>query len=402
MPLKIVHVCSAPLVPQHPDFERLRGVYHSGHWVVDLARAQRGHTALRPELLVNVPGSTVDFDAELEGVPVHYLRCPANYRVKTLLLFETHRLASRLRQLRPDLAHAHGTEDAHVLAAQRSGLPYVITAQGIHCIINPLLRRPWWHRQKVIEFLERRALLRARHLIAKSDYIGDKLRQLFPNLRIHRIPNTFDPEIAALPPAQKTNHQIVFVGTLDERKGLHILRAALETVRMKIPSITLKIAGAGRERAGYAAQEERALKQLLGARCDFMGRLPHLEAVRAVAGAQVLVAPSVEEMFGNQVIEALLVRTHCIVSSATAMAENVQRFGNGTVFQNSNAADLAEKLARVLNQQNFPEAESARARVLEYMAPARVAAAHAELYHLVLQERDRGGGVARALGQDGQ
>lgn len=383
--MKIVHICSAPLVPQHPDYQRLKASHHSGHWVLDLARAQRMYTTLRPELLVNVPGSTVDFDSELDGVPVHYLRCQANYRAKTLLLFETHRLASRLRQLHPDLVHAHGTEDAHLLAAQRSGLPYVVTAQGVHCIINPILQRPWWHRQKVIEFLERRALRRARHLIAKSDYIGEKLQALFPNLTIHRIPNTFDPAVAALSPVPKISRQMAFVGTLDERKGLHLLRAALESIHERFPDLSLKVIGSGRGETDYAKREELALKRLLGSRCDFAGRLAHLDAVRLVAAAHVLIAPSLEEMFGNQVIEALLVRTHCLVSSQTAMAENILRFGNGTIFQNGHAADLAEQLSSVLQTTAFPEADGARARILEYMAPERVAAAHAEVYGKVLQ-----------------
>ncbi len=29
-------------------------------------------------------------------------------------------------------------------------------------------------------------------MIAKSDYVGESLAAEFPNLRIHRIPNTYD------------------------------------------------------------------------------------------------------------------------------------------------------------------------------------------------------------------
>ncbi len=382
--MKVVHVCGVPLPPQHPDALRLHKQFHPGHWVLDLARAQKAHTSLQPELLVNVPGSLTDFEAEWDGIPVHYLRCPAKYRAKTLLFYETSRLAARLRRLQPDIVHAHGTEGAHVLAAQRSGLPYVVTAQGLYGIINSLLKLPWWHRQKVIEFLEWRALSRARHVIAKSAYIAEKLQQLYPHLVLHRIPNTFDPAIAALPSLPRKKNKLIFVGTLDERKGLDLVLEALPRIQGVQEDVSLQVIGAGRGGSDYIRKVEAGLVGLMGSRCEFSGRLPHLEVARAIASAAVLVAPSREEMFGNQVIEALLVGTPCVVSSETAMAENIHRFGNGHVFQNGHAADLAEKVLAVLASGSTPEAKSAQGKIVDYMAPERVAAAHLDVYRTIL------------------
>jgi glycosyltransferase involved in cell wall biosynthesis len=386
--MKVVHVCSAPLHPDHPGVAAVRDNWHPGKWVLHLAQAQKAHAGIEPELVVNVAGSTCDFSAELEGIPVHYLKCPAKYRAKTLFVYETLRQAKKIRELCPDVVHAHGTEEAHLLAAQRSGFPCVVTIQGAFFIINQLMPSGLVSRQRLVEMTEAWSLKRAKHVIAKSDYVRERLARRFPQLDLHLIPNTFDPALLQVDRTQKQPDTLVYVGTLDRRKGIHVLRAALEIINAEFPRLKLWMIG-GMGEADYTEHEQAALRKLLGERVTFFGTLPHMETVQKVARATCLVAPSLEEMFGNQVIEALLGETHCLVSSGTAMAENVQRFGNGTVFENGNAVDFAAKLRQILSVNVFNEAGSARQNVTEYMDPARIAREHLELYKSLVADRGR-------------
>jgi glycosyltransferase involved in cell wall biosynthesis len=377
--MKVVHVCSVPLHPDHPGVAAVRDNWHPGKWVLHLAQAQKAHTGIEPQLVVNVAGSTCDFSAELEGIPVHYLKCPAQYRAKTLFVYETLRQTKKIRELCPDVVHAHGTEEAHLMAAQRSGFPCVVTIQGAFFIINELMPPGRFSRQKLVELTEAWSLKRAKHVIAKSDYVRERLARRFPQLDLHLIPNTFDPALLQVDRTQKQPDTLVYVGTMDRRKGIHVLRAALETINAEFPRLKLWMIG-GMGEADYTEHEQAALRKLFGERVTFFGTLPHVETVQKVAGATCLVAPSLEEMFGNQVIEALLGETHCLVSSGTAMAENVKRFGNGTVFGNGNSEDLAEKIRKVLTTKIFPESGAARQRIIEYMNPEKVARKHFEIY----------------------
>lgn len=380
--MKVVHVCSVPLHPDHPGVEAVRDNWHPGKWVLHLAKAQKAHAEIEPHLVVNVAGSTCDFSAELEGIPVHYLKCPASYRAKTLFVGETLRQVKKIKELCPDVVHAHGTEEAHLLAAQKSGFPCVVTIQGAFFIINSLMPPGLISRQKVVELTEAWSLKRVNHVIAKSDYVRERLARRFPNLDLHLIPNTFDPALLQVDRRQKQSQTLVYVGTMDRRKGIHVLRAALERINGEFPNLKLwMIGGIGKE--DYTKHEVARLKKLLGDRVTFYGMLPHRETVQRVAKATALLAPSLEEMFGNQVIEALLGETHCVVSSGTAMAENVQRFGNGTIFENEDADDLAKKLRQVLAVKSFNGASAARQKVMEYMDPARVSIKHLELYQLL-------------------
>jgi hypothetical protein len=92
--------------------------------------------------------------AELDGVPVHYVAAPDKLRSATLFQLDAIRLAKQVRTLSPDIAHAHGTEDAFALAAQRSGLPNVLTAQGLHFQLNRKVKTPILSRARAVQFTE--------------------------------------------------------------------------------------------------------------------------------------------------------------------------------------------------------------------------------------------------------
>jgi glycosyltransferase involved in cell wall biosynthesis len=386
--MNLVHICNLPLSPDHPDHGRIPT--HPGRWVLNLALAQARHTNLRPELVVQVPGTTCDHHTCVEGIPVHYLAAPTRLRSATFFWFDARRIARAVRALKPDFVHAHGTEDAYGLAAQRSGLPYVLTAQGLHFLINSILPPRPISRARMIQFTEWACLRRAHHVIAKSEYVRTPLAARFPHLATHLVPNTFDPALETLR-AEKEPGTVVFVAVIDPRKGLHDLREATRQLKNRLPSLKLWIVGNRTPpRSEYEAAETRALQEIMGDRVRFWGTLPAMETASIVARASLLAAPSREEMFGNQVIEALLVGTPVIVTEGTAMAENVRRFGNGQIVPRADPAALASAIESALRTPPSPEVVAqARQAIHAWMAPERVARLHREVYEKVMKESVR-------------
>lgn len=385
-PLKIVHICNLPLSPDHPDHARV--ATHPGRWVLNLALAQARHTDLRPELVVPVPGTHCNHSTLIEGIPVHFLATPTRLRSATFFWFDARRIARVVRSLQPDLVHAHGTEDAHGLAALRSGRPSVITSQGLHFMINALLCPSFFSRERIVQCTEGACLRRARHLIAKSEYVRTALTSRFPNLITHLIPNTFDPFLETLQEKREPG-TVIFVAIIAPRKGLHDLREAARLLKDRLASFSLWVVGNGTPpRSEYEAKEIQALMEIMGNRVRFWGTLPATKTASLVARSCLLVAPSIEEMFGNQVIEALLVGTPVIVADQTAMAENVRRFGNGQVVPQANPRALADAMERALHTPPSPEvAAKARQAIHEWMSPERVARLHREVYETILAGR---------------
>jgi glycosyltransferase involved in cell wall biosynthesis len=382
--MKVVHACYLPLSVDHPDFGRLRR--HPGRWVLNLALAQKKDTSIQPELVVQVPGSRRDFSTTVEQIPVHYLATPSQFRSATLFYFDVKSICRKIHALKADLVHAHGLEDAYGLAAQRSGLPYVITAQGLHFLINRRVKPRLVSRERVVEFMERRCLKKAHHVIAKSDYVAGRLKEQFPNLIVHRIPNTIDPRLFEVK-AERDWNVLAFVGTIIPRKGLDLLCDALETVRLDIPDVTLWVFGDYPDTPSeYEKQIKGRLRSILGERVVFHGAIPTLEVAQRVAKAAALVAPSREEMFGNQLIEALVVGTHGIVTDGTAMAENLRRFGGGTIVPQEDCQALATAIRSALQSPASEETVEVRKRILEYMGPEVVALQHEALYRQLLRK----------------
>src|ERR1700730_12427273 len=115
--MKVVHVSHVPLSIDHPDFGTIRS--HPGRWVLNLALAQKAHTSIEPELVVQVPGSQRDFSTNVEKIPVHYLATPNRFRSATLFYFDVKSICRKIRALKLDLVHGHGLEDPYALAVQR-------------------------------------------------------------------------------------------------------------------------------------------------------------------------------------------------------------------------------------------------------------------------------------------
>ena len=382
--MKVIHIGHVPLPSDHPDRARLYS--HPGRWVLNLAMAQAAHTLIEPRIVTQVPGASCDWSAKVDGVDVDFVRVPDRFRAATLFQFDKRTLARWALRYDPDLVHAHGTEEAYAMAAQATGKPYVITLQGVFAIINRELPPTLLSRERIVELLERRTLRRAKHVIAKSDYIGTRLAQLFPNLVIHRIPNTFDPRLLHIE-ATKVPRSACFVGMVTERKGLDLVVGALRAMdRSAYPSELHIIGNRGEGEAEYDRRVLSDLRHLLGDRLVLHGILPASDSAKIVARCAVLLAPSREEMFGNQLIEGLLVGAMPIVTDGTAMAENVRRFGRGRVVPQEDATVLAGALRCEIHADvsvTNASVQRTRERVDNYMGPKVVASAHGRLYERV-------------------
>jgi glycosyltransferase involved in cell wall biosynthesis len=387
--MKVVHICNLPLPAGHPDYGRL--TFHPGRWVLNLALAQRLHAGIDARLIMQVPGASADYQTEVEGVPVHFIAAPDRWRAATLFRGDVLRLRRAVLLEAPDLVHAHGTEDAYALGAQACGKPYVITAQGCLFLVNREVPPPLFDRHRLVELIEWWAMRRAQHVVAKSAYVCGELAAKFPHLHLHEIPNTIDPRLLEIPlDRERVAGSLAFVGTLVPRKGVHVISDALAIIQRDEPAvfarISLSIFG---DRPGHESEYELACKQrlseLLGERVTFHGTIPAIEVAEALSRTEVLLAPSLEEMFGNQFIEAVAVGAEAIVSEGTAMAENARRLRAGRMVAREDAPALAVMIREALVRPITLAARiERRKKVAAFVGPEAVAAIHHALYERLI------------------
>lgn len=387
--MRVVHLGNVPVPTGHPEMGRVK--QHPGRWVLNHALAQKA-AGLDVEIVSQAHKASCDFDCEIEGVMVHFLRTYHPYRHFTFYALDACRISHFVRRLNPDVVHAHGTEAAYGHAALRSGLPFCITVQGLFFQIIPMLGRPATWNERFLRWGEDRVLRRTRFVIAKSEYVRDALAEQYPHLDLTLIPNTYEPGLDG-PLAPRSGHAVAYVGTMDERKGVKYLAEAMREVARDIPDVELHMMGNPPEETaqGYTGECLRSLRETLGQRLVLHGRVPSRDLFSILDGCRALVAPSLEEMFGNQLVEGLMRGCHGIVAEGTALAENARRFGNATIVPQRDASAIAVALRTVLSGSFDPvSSEGARQRIREWMSPSIVAAKHNAVYQSILRQRSGG------------
>lgn len=331
-----------------------RMAQHAGHYVHVLA------STVEPEKCL---GSATDaglldsFESTYQGVPVTLISrsvLPATADISLDIDQQvTDSLVTWMQHQRFDVAHVLHTMrmGSAVLAAQRCGLPYVLTLTdfflpcarinlmdvadkpcagpngGAQCAVA-CAAPPWSVEGYTARHAQSQALLQAAGArVAPSEYVADRYRQAYPAQQFQVLPHGIDLlgiGAAATPTAQSYEAgtqpvlRLLFVGSVVRAKGLHILLKALA----RIPSqrLTLKVIGG---RFGDPAYH-REIQTLADAdpRVKLLGEQTALEVGAALSTADLLCLPSlVPESFSLVFHESAACGVPALVSDMGAPAQ---------------------------------------------------------------------------------
>ena len=182
--------------------------------------------------------------------------------------------------------------------------PYIVTVQGsdVFKTINiPVVRN-------AIGL----ALKKASHIIALSNELkAATIRFGVPAEHITVIPNGVN--ISQFPVGSKEGrkNQLIFVGSLIERKGLSYLIQAMVSLVASQPDIRLVIVGEGKDRG---LLEELTRQLGLQENVIFMGTQSQDRVSELLRESRLFILPSIEEGQGVVLVEALASGTPCIGS----------------------------------------------------------------------------------------
>ncbi len=134
------------------------------------------------------------------------------------------------------------------------------------------------------------------------------------------------------------------IGQLIPPKGIDLLIDAFARHRLRGGPCELWIVGEGEQRDALEAQARRLG---VGDAVRFLGRVPHGELAPLLRDCDVFVFPTLVDLIGRVVVEALSVGTPVIVSSRSGAAGTLVQDGrNGLVVDPEDAEALAAALAR--------------------------------------------------------
>jgi len=243
------------------------------------------------------------------------------------LAFEQVGLSSVLRSLGVHLHHG-----PHYTMPARSPVPCAVTIHDCTFFDHP----EWHHRSKAAFFRRaiRRAALRAGVLVCVSQVTADRLQECCEvRAPVVVAPHGVDHvRFAPTEPAEGADRAVVgslglpadaplvvFVGTLEPRKGVAPLVAAFDLVAEANSDAVLVLGG----QTGWGmGQTERALAAAHHReRIVRTGYLPDRAVPALLRRASVVAYPALEEGFGLPALEALACGAPLVTTEGTAMAE---------------------------------------------------------------------------------
>jgi glycosyltransferase involved in cell wall biosynthesis len=191
-------------------------------------------------------------------------------------------------------------------------------------------------------------------VIAPSEWMAKCARtsSLFRDVRIEVIPfgldtTVFKPitshiarELLNLP----QNKQLVLFGAVDatgdKRKGFHLLQTALTKLKQSGWGDRIELVVFG------SSKPDKPLE--IGFPIHYLGKLQDESLRNAYSAADVMIAPSIEEAFGQTASESLACGTPSVVFTNTGLKDIVDHKQNGYVSNYCDEEDLANGIAWVL------------------------------------------------------
>ena len=386
-PLRIAWISFFPIewLPDPPEFLRPLPRQHPASWQRVLLEEFKGAPEVELHIFSVRKHFTRSCRFERDGVTFHCVRVPGGLRTLSLFWWETVLLRRILKEVRPDMVHAWGTERAAALVASRLGFPFLVAMQGLlewYAEYSPpdaLGRLEVW--------LEKASLRRASVVTAESSFAVEWLRGHYPHLEVRQVehaPNWLFQRLERRPENQPL--QFLHVGVLSKLKGTDLLLSALDKLRQEL-DFRLTLVGVAND-PGFLDRIRRETSGALWERITLRHGLTQPEVGEEMARATMMLFPPRVDNSSNSVKEAVVAGVPVVASAVGGVMDYVVPGKNGLVFPAGNLDALVEAVRAAAAHPLFRQgrvAPETLQQMREYLSPSRMADGFLAAYRRVAE-----------------
>lgn len=183
-------------------------------------------------------------------------------------------------------------------------------------------------------------------IIYPNPYIYDLGKTFFPNKKLSYIPTHIHKKLNR--DVCPMVNQLLYVGTVEPRKGIHILIKSLKIVVEQFPNIKLNIVGKVANNNYYNNIVSFINNAGLEGNVHFAGRVSDELLDSYYKQAYVFTFPSLLEGYGLSIVEAMQYGIPVVAFNNSAMPYTIKDGINGSLVENENYEQFAQKLIDIL------------------------------------------------------
>lgn len=265
------------------------------------------------------------------------------------LPYDLYRIMREIKKRNPDIIHFQGTHPLYCLGAILAQRKYstIITVHGIMAVEMEFLT----DRNSLLKFFsklsEKIALSRIKNIIVVAPQIEEIIKKITGS-KTYMIPNGVKLDnIDEFKPVEMDNeNNILFMGNLICRKGVHKLIKACSIVNKSISNFKLFIIGSGADEDYFKSIVK---KYQLEDRVEFVGFVKGDKKYSYLKAVDLMVLPSTWESLPIVVLEAMACGKPIIASDVGGVAYVVNEGVNGFLVKPEDVNSLADKIILLLN-----------------------------------------------------
>ena len=251
-----------------------------------------------------------------------------------------------INKIKPDLIHSHGTENHYSLVALRSKYKTLISIQGLMNLSIDYLN------------LDNRVLLNEIFIFNNGKYFGSRttwvdnyIKKINPDAKIYKMQEAMNPIFFK---DLKYNKQknILFVGAVEERKGLEYLIEAFNKVCKIHKDYRLLLIGSGD--SAYIEKLKTQLRKFgIIDKVDFLGYKNSKEIKFYHDCSKLFVFPTLIDNSPNSVAEAMVSGLPIIVSDVGGITSMIDDYKDGILIPSKNSKALYEKIIELIEDNDL-------------------------------------------------
>lgn len=243
--------------------------------------------------------------------------------------------------------------------------------------------RPVWNEQagmkrnldaRTTERLEWLQLRLSQHIYAPSYTLQKMLAQeaQISNVKVIRTPfylETVDWDSSIYDACLKDKPYLLFFGRFQLHKGFHILAQALPQILEKHPDCHAVLVGLDTRSSIAPSMKEyaRSLCEKYTDRLIFIGQTPHTQLYPIIAGAKLVVLPSLIDNLPNAGLEAMALGKPVIGTIGASFEELITDAETGFLVPPNNVDALATKIKEVWQDPRLDEiGQAAKHKIQEF------------------------------------